>query len=155
MGKRNSLRKNARTLMTSEGTETNNPEEILAIQKKFYENLYGHREVEDMDDTMIKLEHIPQLTDIEKQDCEGQITVEECSAVLKSFQKNKTPGNDGLPIEFYITFWDKLCKILIESFNYSFQNGVLTTSQRQAIITLLEKKGKIDYMLKIGVQYLF
>ena len=28
------------------------------------------------------------------------------------------------------------------SFNYSFDNGILTTSQRQAVITLLEKKGK-------------
>ena len=29
---------------------------------------------------------------------------DECSKVLNSFALNKTPGNDGLPIEYYPTF---------------------------------------------------
>ena len=37
--------------------------------------------------------------------CEGQITHNECYSVLQSFQKNKTPGSDGLTIEFYLAFW--------------------------------------------------
>ena len=32
---------------------------------------------------------------------EGVITLDECSKVLNSFALNKTPVNDGLPIEFY------------------------------------------------------
>ena len=33
----------------------------------------------------------------------GLTELEEC---LKSFKKAKTPGADGLPCEFYQTFWD-------------------------------------------------
>ena len=36
--------------------------------------------------------------------CEGEITFQECENILGSFQAGKTPGNDGIPIEFYKTF---------------------------------------------------
>ena len=32
--------------------------------------------------------------------CEGEIKMQECENVLQSFAIGKTPGNDGLPIEF-------------------------------------------------------
>ena len=42
----------------------------------------------------------------QKQLCEGEISLEELKAVLDSFQNNKSPGNDGIPIEFYKVCWD-------------------------------------------------
>ena len=38
--------------------------------------------------------------------------------------------------------WDNLADQLVEVFNYSFQLEEMTTSQRQAIITLTDKKSK-------------
>ena len=32
--------------------------------------------------------------------CEDAITAEGCAKLLESFQNNKTPGHDGIPIEF-------------------------------------------------------
>jgi len=61
---------------------------------------------------------------------------------LQSFQKNKTPGNDGLTIEFYVAFWPLIGKHLVDCVNYSFEFGELSNSQKQAIIILVEKKGK-------------
>ena len=37
--------------------------------------------------------------------CEGNISVEECYKVPDTFQNIKTPGKDGIRIEFYRTFW--------------------------------------------------
>jgi len=45
--------------------------------------------------------NIPQLSEEEKNSCEGLISSEKCSGFLDSFQSNKTPGNDGIPAEFY------------------------------------------------------
>ena len=38
-------------------------------------------------------------------------------------------------------FWD-LGSILVETLNYSYDEGELSSSQKQAVITLIEKKGK-------------
>ena len=80
--------------------------------------------------------------------CEGQITYNECFSVLQTFQKNKTPGNDGLTIEFYLAFWPLFGKYIVGSINYSFQFGELSNSQKQAIITVIAKKGKDKRMIK-------
>ena len=48
------------------------------------------------------------------------------------------PGNYGLQIEFYSEFWPELGPMLVETFNYSFENNLLITSQRQAIISILD-----------------
>ena len=48
--------------------------------------------------------NIPKLSETDKNSCEGKISVSECHKLLNSFQNNKMPGNDGIPIEFYKTF---------------------------------------------------
>ena len=68
---------------------------------------------------------------------------------------SKTPGNDGLTKEFYFTFFDKLGPWLLKCLNFAFEKDVLTTSERQAVIALVRKKGKISVTLKIGDQYLY
>ena len=70
------------------------------------------------------------------------MTIEEATEMLKAFEENKVPGNDGLPLEFYKTFWHLLGKSLINSFNAAIESGILSTSQRQVIITLIDKKNK-------------
>ena len=48
----------------------------------------------------------------------------------KNMKLNKSPGSDGLPIEFYITFWENINTMLIESINSAYQNGELSASQK-------------------------
>ena len=61
---------------------------------------------------------------------------------LDSFDNNKTPGNDGIPIEFYRTFWSVISDSFMNCINECFEKGEMSSSQKQAIITLIEKKGK-------------
>ena len=46
--------------------------------------------------------------------CEGLLSVEECLVALKGMARGKAPGVDGLPMEFYVTFWDVLGADLVE-----------------------------------------
>ena len=55
---------------------------------------------------------------------------------------DKSPGNDGLSVEFYKTFWDDIKNVFFESVCYSRLVGELSISQRQSIIKLIEKKDK-------------
>ena len=74
--------------------------------------------------------------------CEGKLTISECFKSLQLFQNNKSPGNDGLTVEFYKALWEVVGKIMVDSLNYSYDHGELSNSQKEAIITLIEKKDK-------------
>ena len=65
---------------------------------------------------------IPKLTEEEKLSCEGRIISEECVKALDTFENGKTPGNDGIPVEFYKTFWSS-GELMINVFNCSFDSG--------------------------------
>ena len=127
--------------------DTNNTitseKEILSNIAQFYSNLYKSKNVNLHEfEEMFFNYNIPFLTENESNSCEGNITEAECLYTLKTFKNNKTPGNDGLSKEFYLAFWEDIAKALIDSYLYSFNSGSMSTSQRQAIITLLEKNGK-------------
>ena len=85
---------------------------------------------------------IPKLSEEERLSCEGRITIEECVKALDTFESGKTPWNDGIPIEFYKTIWSCVGELMRDVFNYSFDSGEISNSQKQAIITLIDKKDK-------------
>ena len=86
--------------------------------------------------------NIPTLSEDQKNISEGKISAEECYRLLDSFDNNKTPGNDGIPIEFYMIFWPVISDSFIDCINESFEKGEMSSSQKRAIITLIEKKEK-------------
>ena len=55
--------------------------------------------------------------------------------------RNKGPGSDGLPMEFYVKFWDVLGSDLVTVLNSCFDAGLLSSSQRHGLISLSFKKG--------------
>ena len=63
-------------------------------------------------------------------------------------QSDKSPGNDGLTKEFYETFWTELKEIFVDSEPEAKEKGILSTSQRQAIIKLIEKKDRDDRFIQ-------
>ena len=61
---------------------------------------------------------------------------------------NKSLGNDGLTKEFFLTFWDDIKHIYISSIQTADIKKEFSTSQRQAIIKLIEQKGKDKRFIK-------
>ena len=57
-------------------------------------------------------------------------------------QNGKSPGNDGLPKEFYVHFFEVLKDELVNCINLCWQKGTLTESQSQALVVLIQKPGK-------------
>ena len=57
-------------------------------------------------------------------------------------QNNKSPTKDGLTKEFYETLWNELKEIFIDSVSETKEKEHLSTSQRQAIIRLIEINDK-------------
>ena len=132
-----------RKVSTKNGTLSSDPKIKMNELEDFYTGLYDSEDnLPDYANLFLRYSEIPKLSPEKAATCEGKLTVEECLQSLQSFKENKSPGNDGLTVEFYKTFWGILGELLVESLNCAFDHGELSNSQKQAIITLIEKKGK-------------
>ena len=98
---------------------------------------------------------IPKLTKEQSQKCEREIIEEELLEALKKMPKNKSPGNDRIKKEFYEAFRDDLKTPLLSSVSKAFKVEELSTSQKQAVIKLIEKRTKINDLFKIKTTCLF
>ena len=83
--------------------------------------------------------NIPQLNEEEQSFLEKVLTISELKEALTFFGDNKFPGEDGFTKEFYQTFFDLLCKDLLNSCNEAFRKGSLSVSQKRGTITLIPK----------------
>ena len=81
------------------------------------------------------------LNEQDKQILDLPITLDEIQATIRNTDTNKSPGIDGLPIEFYQTFWPILKNELQEIANLIYiKRQNLNMSQRTGIISLTHKR---------------
>ena len=59
---------------------------------------------------------------------------------------NKSPGSDGFSVEFYKFCWNDLNDLLLQSYHFSCDAGVLTDTQREGIIILIPKRNKNPFL---------
>ena len=123
------------------GNTTVDQNEIIDEQKRYYQPLYQKRTRTESPYTFYDHE-IPQLSEIEKQLCEGLMSQKECEEAIKEMKNGKTPGTDGLTVEFYKIFWNDIKVAMVNSLNYSFQTNSLSELQKQGLNTLLPKSNK-------------
>ena len=129
--------------------EITQPKHILEQIKLFYKTLYSEENFNDNNDSIfLNNTNIPKLNDNLKRECEKEITIDECAKSLKNMKNGKTPGSDGLSVEFYKLFWNSIKDLVFESFLYSYDLGELSIDQKRGIIKLLPKKDKILKFLK-------
>ncbi|KAG1957228.1 hypothetical protein F2P79_007347 [Pimephales promelas] len=74
--------------------------------------------------------------------CEA-MSLEELYKALQGMESGKAPGIDGLPVDFYKSFWTVLGEDLLAVLNESLVEGRLPLSCRRAVLTLLPKKGDL------------
>ena len=118
--KRNHVKKHIRKLCIN-GKTTTDPHCILKEQERFYRELYkssiNSPNIGEKISSFLNDLNIPQLSEEQKNSCEGLISPEECSELFDSFQSNKSPGNDGIPAEFYGKFWPLISESFIRCAN--------------------------------------
>ena len=122
---------------------TNSKDILKEIENHFsqkFKNKSNHTEQECLD--FLQDINLPKLDDEEASLMGRKVSTGEVLEVLHSMPSGKTPGNDGLSKEFFLAFFNIINEDLINSYNASFDNGQLTSSQRKAVITLIQKPDK-------------
>ena len=112
--------------------------DILNIAREFYNGLYTSQEpsISDIDAYLDQI-RLPALTEDRQNLCNHAISLVECEVALGNMKLNKSPGDDGLPMEVYRTFWKDIGDLLVEIYNDCFERKELPLSMRKAVITLL------------------
>ena len=141
--KRNYKRNNITSLMIDNATNSN-PSDIANYTLKFYSDLYSsiynHSECEKCIDSV--KDFTSQISNKFKLDCDKPILKLEISEAIKKMKKGKSPGMDGLPIEFYLSFWSIIENLLYEMIKECIDKEEITTTMKQGIVTLIPKPDK-------------
>ena len=99
-----------------------------------------------MNDILSKIDK--RLDEKKKEYLENDITSTEILDALKKHKNNKSPGPDGIPIEFYKLYWPVVGTDLLEVFRKGLDDSRLAHSQYIAVIKLLYKKGPREEIKK-------
>ena len=113
--------------------------EILQEQLVLYQDLYRSIpevlfNLQNVNNIRLRPEHLVTL--------ERVISRDELFDAMMTLHNNKTPGCDGLTIEFYRKFWKSLVNPLYENYQMCVKIGELNPSGKRGIINLIPKKNK-------------
>ena len=133
-------------ITTENEIELNDHQEIQEYASDFYKNLYlkKHCNIEKQDHFLSYI--TDGLNDEDRAMLSAPLTKDELQWVIKNISTNKTPGTDGIPIEFYSEFWPDIADDMLEMYNDVLHIGSLTISQRRAIINIIPKHGESKYI---------
>ena len=139
--KRHFVSKIMKKLVNDQGQEIYEHSEIKEEVQNFYESLYKSQDVEECEIREL-IKNIPTLSFEQSNEIEGKITLEEATAALKNMKNNKSPGSDGYPAEFFKVFWKDLGAFVVRSLNEGFEEGELSTTQKEGVIICIPKGEK-------------
>lgn len=131
------------SITTMSGDLTTDPIEINATFRNFYELLYKSEYAgATQQQTFLDQLQFQSLSGDEMEVLDRALTVEDLYDAMSSMNSGKAPGPDGIPIEFYKKFKQKLAQPLLDMFNESYKTGTLPPSLRLAMITVILKPDK-------------
>ncbi|GBG66829.1 hypothetical protein CBR_g70707 [Chara braunii] len=113
----------------------------------YYSDILTSRRLQDSVDT-----HLSQVSNMWEDttvrlhaggrlDLDRPLTLEEISQTVKTMAKGKSPGVDGLTVEFYIANWTVFGPLLVELYNEVLVGGKLGKGMTHGVIAVLFKKG--------------
>ena len=82
--------------------------------------------------------------------CDIELTEKDLCDSMKSMKNDKSPRNDGLTNEFYVTFWDDIKATFVSFLKQAKERKELSIPQKHAIIKLIEKRDRDKRYIKIG-----
>lgn len=132
----NGRRRNNIILSLEQEGEIIEGEKLMEYITDFYKKLFGHA---DPSSVTLNIQALETISSHEADELMKPFSIEEIHSVVFSMEKNKSPGPDGFPIDFYQHFWE-LIKWDLKALLDDFHAGKADISRlNYGIITLVPK----------------
>ena len=132
-------------VLKENGALVEQPEQVLSEQKSFYQQLYTA-------DKSVKFDMINntsvKVSARDREILNRNIQMSEVHKAITGMKKGRTPGPDGLPIEFYQAVWPDIKEVLYNSYVQSYEKMSMNPSAMEGILNLIPKKNKDTRLLK-------
>jgi len=126
----------------SNGVTHRGQNEIEKAISKFYKDLYKKRtDIKEIDEKEDMFKDLPELNEQDKNMLKKPLNQAELLNALKTCNES-APGPDGITYGVYKHLWPIFGPLLLLAWNFGLEVGSVSPSQKDSIITLLEKKGK-------------
>ena len=136
------LKNDSNILLTEE-------KDIMKEINQFYKSVYSKPKYVNFEmKEYLEKGNLPNITEEVKKECDKEISLQEMGEAIKQLSNQKSPGIDGIPIDWYKVFYPKIKFFLLELFREIIAEEKFHLSARRGLITLLEKLEKDP--LKIG-----
>uniref|UniRef100_A0A674MKT3 Reverse transcriptase domain-containing protein n=1 Tax=Takifugu rubripes TaxID=31033 RepID=A0A674MKT3_TAKRU len=132
------------SLLSSTGQEPVEPGQIRQRAVEFFSSLYESEYRRDDGLFHEFCGDLPRVSEEANSQLDRPLQLDELHAALLSMKGRKSPGVDGLTVEFFKAYWDIVAHDMLEVFNESLASGSLPLSCRRAVVTLLPKKGNLQ-----------
>ena len=114
--------------------------EIEHVHVQFYSRLFSSEPIDDFCKHLCLSSLESSLSDEQRVSCEGLLPLLELTDSVKSLNLGRSPGSDGLSVEFYLRFWEFLGPLLHRVANQCFLDGELGDSMKGSVTRVIFKK---------------
>ena len=116
-----------------------NKDDIMRIATKYYQNLYTPNKINvNTQDKLLK--NIKNKINLEQKEMlDALITLEEIRTAIFQMKPGKSPGLDGIPVEFYQEFWEEI-KDLYMAYINRVKEEAFPKGRNTSVIKLIYKK---------------
>lgn len=137
--KSNANDKQMRQLQDDEGHVYKGKSQIMDYVRKFYEKKFMATDLDDTACNTLLNAVSNTLSDDQRDEQAGFFTMEELESVKKKMNRGKSPGSDGITVEFYDMYWNIIKDDLLDVINEIGCVGKMPLSMTQAAIVLIYK----------------
>ncbi|CAM2117341.1 unnamed protein product [Caretta caretta] len=120
-------KKHVTCLLAEDSTPLTEPAEMCGRARAFYASLFS-LDPTDPSTCRVLWEELPTVSASDRDHLELPLTLAEFSEALRRTPTNRSPGMDGLTVEFYHVFWDVLSPDLVTVWAEFLQSKVLPLS---------------------------
>ena len=131
------------SLEDDEGNVIDEEDPLKYLGKSYFENIFKDEGLTCLDQQLKVISFFPRMIPFELSSrLTSQVTLKELELALKSFKKDRSPGPDGWPVEFYLHFFDLLGPTLVQTVDLTRISRFIPPALNSTFITLIPKKDK-------------